>query len=201
MDTEELRELLDIEEDTGIEYFEDVAELFETGGEYDSEAVVSLLKDTDMEELSSILDEYFSQMEDDIPDDEDELYTLVDNIGRAFMALVRNISESREGGSDEYEADESEQALAEEIEKFHNWYSIEEDVVKRDEDGGESGVTMSEALFSIRGEKYGADEAEYDFSGALDYELSDYVMDIAGSVDMTGVPAGDYDDEDMGDDD
>jgi hypothetical protein len=132
-------------------------------------------------------------MEDDIPDDEEDLFTLADNIGRSLEALADNVS-----GQEGDDREEAVQQLAGEIDKFREWYSLNDNVLKTDEEGNETYVTVSEALFSLRGEKYGTDEAEYDFSGALDYDLDDYVLDVSGSVDLTGSADGDdydgYDD-------
>lgn len=195
MDIDELYDVLNIDREEGIEYFENFADIVESREDIDTDALEDVLGKTDMDTLESILNEYFGQMEDDVPDDEEDLYTLVDNIGRSLAALADNVS-----GQEGSDRDEAVQELAGEVDKFREWYSIDENVLKTDDEGNETYVTMSEALFSLRGEKFGTDEAEYDFSGALEYDLDDYVLDISGSVDLSGSGSGDhYDDYDSED--
>ncbi len=169
---EELLELLGVEEPSEIQYFEDVAEIFESEEEIEEAAVARLLMEGDGESFAEILQEYFEEMLKGVPDSETELYTQLQTVGLSLSGMIR----TAEG--------EQKAVFCDEFLRFRKWYTAEPCVRMR-EDGGEFDLlTPMDALTFVREERLSRDKNyEFDFEKALEYELRDYVVsfsDIAG---------------------
>ena len=80
MNKEEIYQLMDIEKGEDFKYFESLADLLETDDNYDADTLFEVLNDIDTDILSEHASSYFEQMQENIPDDEAELYTLIENI-------------------------------------------------------------------------------------------------------------------------
>lgn len=173
MDREELYKLLDIEMPEDFRYFENMAELMETPAELNEDLLAELFLDLDMDLIEELLNSYFEELQRFIPDEETDLYILTENMKRCLTGLAHEISAEENAGEKEHLVSQ----FTEEIGKFRVWYVFSENV-EVSGTGGEREVTMLDALCMIREEKYGGETCSFDFSGALDYELSEYVMTL-----------------------
>lgn len=201
MNYEELLEMLDLDDPSGFEYFENLADLLECNEEISMSAIARLIKDVDNKVLAELLEEYFNEVLNGVPDSATEFYTLLQTIGLSMSGMAAGMIE-----------EDDVTIFCEELDRFRNWYT-EYGIVNVRPEGGDisdfRSVSPLEALSMARAEKLVSGEAyEYDFEPALDYELKDYVMsfsDVAAAEDGEGdeMPAGDdilmdgyvYDDE------
>ena len=181
MDKEELYELLDIEDGSDFTYFENLAELFETDKELPSDLIYELLSEIDLDAFREMCVTYFEQMQDAVPDDETDFYTLLENIKNVLVGMTESCSSEEEG--EEYDRTLSE--LAEETARFHDWYTEEALVSCENNDTGEKEVlSVRDALYQSRSSKLTEESFTFDFSNAMDYELSEYSMSFADLADL-----------------
>ena len=172
MNREELYNMLDIESGADFEYFENLAAFFECSEEIDYQQIAGLLEEVDKDNLAELLKNYFDEITDFIPGSEGELYTVLDNIQRALIGLCRN-----------YHRDEGVSQLAEEMDRFRRWYSIESKVYYNPMgESKENVTTVANAILMARIEKLGGQKNIYDFSECLDYKIDEYIMSIADMI-------------------
>lgn len=171
MDKEELFALLDIETGAEFEYFENFADFVEHEGIIDSDAVYELITDVDMKTFAELCESYFYETLENVPGDQIDLYNLLENIKRVLVGL----SEAARRGEDNAELN-----LADEFNRFRVWYSSESEVECRQASSGETSlVPVRDALANARMEKLNGEEYLYDFSGALSYEIEEFMMTFA----------------------
>ena len=169
MNYEELLNYLDIEDPAEFEYFEAMADLVECDEYIEQEALFGVFAKADKEMLSGLLDEYFEEITDGLPDDSDDMYTLLDQIRLYLTGLSANAED--EGDI---------RMLTDEFNRFRTWYSFESQVELSPEDGGYGDtVCLRDAITSARIEKLGGEKYRYDFNSALDYEIDSYTMSFA----------------------
>ncbi len=178
---EELLEIMDIPSGDEFKYFESLADLLETDADYTSDELFEVLKDIDTDLLSEHAAEYFSQMQEAVPEEESEFYTLLENMKKEVTGLAEACS-----AAVEYEDRErAVMDLADELVRFHEWYIDEALVDAESDDTGERDtLSVRDALFRARGEKFTDETYRYDFTDAMEYELSEYVMQFSDLMGM-----------------
>lgn len=169
MNFEQLLKLLQIEDATEFEYFENFADLIESEGQVADDALYKLINECNQDSLLEIIDNYFEEAMDAIPDDSTEIFTLFETIKMALLGLLQSADE--------------EVALVhfcEELLNFRNWYCVESIVHCRNiNDRSLEDMSIRDALTSARVEKLEGDKYHYDFNDCLDYELEEYIMSYA----------------------
>ncbi len=169
LDLQELLEMLGIEEPEEFEYYENFADLVESDEEISADVLAALFSDTDPVVVSDIIEQYFDDMLETLPQDVQDIHLLVENIKLSLMGLLKS-------GDDE----KTIMDFAEEVSKFRVWYSFESAVECTNTETGEDKVLpLRDALTLVRLEKLGEEEYSYDFTESLDYELEDYIMSFA----------------------
>ena len=167
MDFEELLALLDIETPSDLVYFEQFADLMETPQDIPFESLNALAGEMEQEILSELVEGYFEDILKFLPDGEDELYTLLLNIGTTLKTLA--------AGSDE----DSARAFTEELYKFRSWYLFDSRVLCTDQaEGAENEMALMEALANYRAQNFTDDDYAFDFAEALDYPLDEYIVSL-----------------------
>lgn len=174
MDKETLYKMLDIESPGDFQYFENIADLLECGEHIEYDDLYRLLKETDKEILARLIYDYFEELSDFVPQDAAELYVLLDKIKLSLMGMART-------------ADSGEESvlagLAEETDRFRQWYSLGSSVVCSEIGSGkEEEHTLRDAIGALRLEKLEGDKYEYDFSACLDYPLDEYAMSFGDMI-------------------
>lgn len=168
MNYEELLALLDIDAPSELVYFEQFADLTEEPGEISIEALISLVEGMEGDVLSELVEGYFEDVLKFVPDEEEELYMLISNIGTTLSSLAQNISD-----------EDGVTTFVEEFYKFRTWYLIESAVLcVNNEEGAEREMPLMEALTEYRVNSFTEEDCTYDFSGALDYPLEEYVVSL-----------------------
>lgn len=171
MDRDELFNYLDIESGEEFQYFEDFANLVENEEEIDSDIIYELLAEMNMENFRELCGNYFEDIMNSIPGDQIDLYNLLENIRRVLTGLSEAVAE---------EEDNALLKLADELNRFRIWYSVEKNVECRDlEDDEITNETLRDALINARLEKITEAEFSYDFDKALEYELEEFIMTYA----------------------
>lgn len=176
MDLNELLKLLDLEAPEEFEYFENFADLVESDDEIPEETIYMLFSRVNRSAVVDIILHYFEEIMESMPDDSTDMYTLLENIKRALIGLLKSRGE-----------EDCIVYFAQELYKFKQWYTNDSVVECSRLDGSEKKeLHLIDALVLARVEQLESDEYRYDFSQCLEYELEDYVMDladIAGSQD------------------
>ncbi len=176
MEKEEFYRLLDIESGRDFKYFENVAELFESSETIGQDLIYGLMKDADCDIFAELADGYFDEIENYIPDNETDFYILVDNIKRVMCGIAGTVSVTE----DETDRDGLLTQLSDEIGRFREWYSLSDNVeCVSQAERREMALPVRDALTLLREEALGGDSWDLDFSGALDYDLSDFVYSFA----------------------
>lgn len=173
MDFDELLELLEIDSPDEFGYFEHFAALVECDEEISYDLFFKILSEVDSDTLLDLTDNYFEDVQQAMPDDAIEVYTLLGTIRQALIGLAKN-SASRE----------ERIAYVDELFKFRSWYIFDSIVhIKRISDHIKRDVTVSEALAFYRLEKLNEDQYRYDFSDCLDYDIDEYSISIDAKLD------------------
>lgn len=181
MDRERLYEILDIEEPAEFDYFENIAALLECDENIGYEELYGLLQEVDKETLSMLIDNYFEELSDFLPEDDADFYLKIDQIRRSLVGLAKSSDDKNVLGS-----------LAEELDRFRRWYAAESQVICSDlETGSDEIHPLRDALALARMEKLDGDKYYYDFERCRDYDLDDYLMSFADMIAVSRV----YDDE------
>lgn len=186
MDLNELFEIVDIESAEDFKYFDNFAALMESDDYIPTEVMYELFAEVDTDVLSELTDNYFEDIMEGVPEEEAELFTLLDNIKRVLKGYAENTDDER-----------SIVLFTDEISRFRNWYNFDTDVeCQSRKDGSARTVPVREALVLYRIEKLKADEYQYDFSQCLDYPLDEYVVSFTSDADGdTGYEPGNEEEE------
>ncbi len=174
MDREELFELLDIEDASQFEYFENFADFAESDCAISDDAVYELMREVDMKTFAELCESYFYDVLESVPGDQIDVYNLLENIKRALIGLSEAAAKDEENAC---------LKLADEFNRFRLWYAQESAVECRNLATDEVlTVPVRDALATSRLEKLEGGEYSYDFTGALEYELDEYIMTYADLV-------------------
>ncbi len=172
MRIEEVLELLEIDSPDEFEYFEHLAELIECDEEISYDAFYAVLNEVDPAVLSDLLDNYFEDLMQGIPDESTDFFTLMTTIHQALVGLCRTI-----------DLNEQRRYFVDELFRFRNWYTFDSVVHYGDSSDGPAGhIPVVEALAMYRLEKLGEKKYEYDFSDCMDYNLDEYTMTFSPSM-------------------
>ena len=77
MNFEELLDYLDLEEAGQFEYFEALADLVECEEPIEMEAIYKLFEGADKETVATLLEDYFEDILDGLPENAGEIYSLL----------------------------------------------------------------------------------------------------------------------------
>ena len=88
MNRDELYQILDIVAPEEFEYYENLAALLEADELIDTELILELVKELDMESLADMFDSYFEEWNKSIPDELAEFYVTVDTAKRSIMGRL-----------------------------------------------------------------------------------------------------------------
>lgn len=168
MDIEKLLTLLDIEVGEDFQYFENFADLAEIEEDIENDVILQLVTMIDMKTFAELCESYFYEVSENIPGEHVDVYTLTENIKRVLIGLSKAVAVD-----EEYAAIK----LADELNKFRQWYSAEQNVECKNMTTGEiTLMPVRDALANVRMERIEATNYQYDFSEALKYQLEEFIM-------------------------
>lgn len=169
MELNELLEKLEIEEPSEFEYFENFAELVESEWKIPTDTLFTLFSETDADTVAEIIQQYFDDMQEGMPDDSTDIFTLIESIKMCLAGLIT-------AGEDESVMMD----FAEELSRFRTWYSLESEVECEDVETGKTKIyPLRDALTLARVDRLESTEHRFDFSKCLEYELDEYLMNFA----------------------
>lgn len=166
MNKEKIYELLDIDSPRDFIYFENFANLIECDEELDFVALVELFKNVEKPSLCQVMGEYFDYILENIPDDENEIYTVLDNVKRCLIGMASSNLDDTEIAN-----------FTSEIERFRKWYNLETSVfIKNLATFEEKEHNLRDALVYPVLEKLEGGSYQYDFSRCENYKMDEYIM-------------------------
>ena len=179
MDKQELYELLDMKDGEDFQYFENMSELLESEAEIGTDEIFELLQEVDMNTFTELMDGYFDEVDRSVPDSEVDLFTLLQTIRRSLTGMAETAGRQE----DREERNEILVQLADEIEKFREWYntSSEAECVNEMTDENRT-LPVRDALLLVREEPFTGDTYRFDFQNVLDYDLDEYIMSYGDLV-------------------
>ena len=128
----------------------------------------SLVEEVDKQVLSDLIYNYFEEMTDFLPGDAAETFGIMERIKFALIGLARNCDE-----------EDLLVNLADELDRFRRWYSVDSRVYCTSiSDGEEISVPVRDAVVLARSESLTGDRYEYDYSECQDYPLEEYIMSL-----------------------
>lgn len=167
MDKTAFYEMLDIEEPAEFKYYENMAALMESDGIIDVELIAELMSGVKQELLSEIIENYFSETMNLVPDDESELYILFEQIKNEFTGRLAS-----------FESDDAD-SLAALIDKYRGWFVTNTSVYDRMADRYSN---VRDALYDILATKFLGSDYDFDFSDSLDYDIDYYEINVTADV-------------------
>ena len=177
MDLRELLQELDMENVAEFQYFEDLEQLILMTDEIPYETLCQFIQGVDFKVLSSLLRDFFEEIEKGVPDSQADFYTLLENIKLALSGMAAQMEE-----------DDEITQFCEEFDRFRRWYMDGGEVLVR-KDGTKEffPVTPEAALTMFRAGKLIGEEGEYeyDFNPALGYELREYIMSFRDALEAS----------------
>ena len=169
MDKVRFYRILDIDSAEEFQYFENLSALLEEEEYIEENLIKDLIRNVDREKLAENMNSYFDGFLDHLPDNETDLYVMVESMGRVFDRLIT-----------EDMSDADIDALTSEIIKFRKWYV--HDLNAFNKLTGEE-TSVRDARFDLVASKLLGEDADYDFRLALDYDIDGFDVRIA---DMLG---------------
>lgn len=171
MNEKDLLDLLDLAELDEINYFDPFAALIECEKEIPFELFYSVLSYINKRTLADLIDSYFEDVLQGIPDEHVDLYTQFSTIKQSLLFHLKS------RGKDSWTL------FVEELFRFRTWYVFDCLIAcVRLKDGEQTTVSVSEALALSRLEKLNEDRYNYDFFNCTDYPLEEYSMPIEPDV-------------------
>lgn len=159
MDKTTFYSILNIDDATEFQYYENLASLLEEESFIELNLIKDLVKDIDKELLGDASESYFEEFLKALPDDETNLYITVESIERAFASMI----------------EEDNPYLADEIHRFRKWYVL--DTLVTDKVDGKE-LSVLNARYNVQAAKLLGETVNYDFHRAYDYEVSGYDIKI-----------------------
>lgn len=163
---EDLMKELDIESADDFKYFEQFSAIMEGGLpelDYDDFAELMLLPDAAA--LSEMTSSFFEDLIKGVPDDNTELYAVLQTIKETLVSLAENTGRRGRG------------FYADELFRFRAWLLAPDAVACAPEAGGAAAMLPPlEALMLFREEKLSGARYSYDFSGCMPHEPDEYIL-------------------------
>lgn len=171
MNYKELLVYLGIDSPEEFKFFEMMADIIESEEDIELEAIYQVFRDADKEDISSLLDDYFEEITNALPDDSDSMFSLLDQIRLLLIGLADNA-----------ESDSDYRRFADEFNRFRNWYSYDSqvEILPDDEtEGFEDVQCLRDAITTARIDRLNGESHRYNYDQALDYEIDSYTMSFA----------------------
>ncbi|MBR4150009.1 MAG: hypothetical protein IKR08_01345 [Firmicutes bacterium] len=172
MDKETLFRLLEIDTPADLEYFEQLAELIESEEDIPFDLFYIALSGIKSDTALELLGNYFEELENSIPEGEDDLESLIDTVKQQLTDYAEDL-----------ENPDSRRDMARELYKFREWYH---DAEGASVDGNECSVM--EALYENRADGLLGGSHRFAFPGTEKYELGELTFRLGSfeKIDVVG---------------
>lgn len=183
MDTKEFYSILDIDSPKEFIYYDNYAAMIESEEDIPFGLLYDLFENADEEDLLNLTDNYFGELLEDVPDEEEDFYILIENIGMCLMGILKSAD------------DEKISKFTEEIVKFREWFTARPELIVEDcETGERDELTVRQAITRYNAEAIMGDESRFYFDTMLDYDIDEYVytINLGSEDDIDYDPDDDY---------
>lgn len=162
---------LDIQSEEDFRYFEQLAALVEGDFELDYDTFAEIMMLPETEALTDMTSSFFEDLIRGIPDDNTDLYSVIQSIKDVLLSLAEHTSHRGRG------------FYADELYRFRQWYQTP-DIIQCTPEGGGAAVSMSpcEAMMLFREEKLSGKKYLYDFSAGMPEEPDEYIHNIMAEM-------------------
>lgn len=151
----DLFEMLDMDTPADFEYFEQFADLMESEEDIPFDLFYSVISEASPETMTELTGNYMEDLSNALPDDYDDLFTIVDSVQQRLLLLCENLDDS-----------DSRRDYANELYRFRQWFHKEDGAFVDSKP-----CCVMDAAARARSEKFSGTEHVYDFSPSLGYEL------------------------------
>ena len=174
----DLFEMLEMDSPADFEYFEQFADLMESEENIPFDLFYTAISQASSETMTELTGNYMEDLSNALPDDYDELFTIVDSVQQRLLLLCEDLDEG-----------DSRRDYANELYRFRQWYH-------KNDGAFVDGVPccVMDAAARARSEKFSGTEHVYDFSPSLGYDLEDLSVGL-GSFSKIDLLGGDADEE------
>ena len=179
MKREELLELLDIENGSEFTYYENLAELIEAEREIGVEAILSVISEVDLNTFAEIVETYFYDTMERTPNDDVDIYNIFEAVKRNLISLSSSAARSE----DEDERQDSLVKLAEELDRFQRYYSLDKNCTVTNRHTGERvSQSLRDAIGELRLSAIDNFELDFDLEDAKDYPIEEYIIEVGDLI-------------------
>lgn len=178
MTKEELYEKLDIDSPADFAYFEQFADLIEAEDEIDERLVKDVLSEISSEDAADLVQNYFDDLTESLPDDADDIISLVDSIKQNLILCTEDL-----------DSPSNRKSFAELIISFREWFHKKGNAKI---DGQDTSIFYAAA--EHRAEKIGQNSHSYDFSMSLDFDMEEISINL-GAYKQVDILADEYDND------
>ena len=163
---DDLMNQIDVESAKDFKYFDQFSALMENDlGDLDYDDFAELMLMPDGQALSDMTQSFFDDLVRGVPDDNTELYSVLQTIKQTLVSLAENTHHRGRG------------FYADELFRFREWLLMPYAVTCTPEAGGEPvRVSPLEALVLFREEKLAGTRYNYDFSNAMPSGPDEYTL-------------------------
>jgi len=165
MDREELYRELDIESPEEFEYFEQYATLLECLDEIEYDDFYQALSMAKADSMAEITENYFTELEKNLPDGHDEIYEIIENVFTNLKLIVGDIDS----------AEDSRREFIQKLFTFHEWYTKPDGALFDNR-----ACSVVEAIFEFRAQKLDNSKHDYSFENSMDYQFDYVSMPVGG---------------------
>lgn len=174
MTLEKLYKLLEMDGPEDMEYFEQFADLMEMDEDVPFDLFYIVLSKLTPENAGELAENYFEDLSNAAPEDENDLVLLLDSLEENLMHLAEDIEDG-----------DCRRSFAEQLYKFREWYKAPGGA----EINGEK-VSVFEALLQARTDAISGDTHELAFTSTDDFKMEDasYGLGRFSQIDITAEP-------------
>ncbi len=155
-------DMIEIDSPADLEYFEQMAELLENEADIPFDLFYIALSEISADTASELLGNYFKELEDSVPEGADDLESLIDTLQQQILSYADGIDDT-----------DTRRDLAQELYKFRQWYHDPEGALIDGEP-----CSVMDALYEHRAEGFAGGSHDYEFPGALTYELGELTVKL-----------------------
>ena len=155
---------LEMDTPEDMEYFEQFADLMEMDEGIPFDLFYIALSKVDPETAGELVENYFEDLTAAIPDDANEMVSLVDSVEQNLLLLAADLDQ-----------DEVRRSFAQQLHKFRLWYKDPEGA---EIDGREASPFL--AVLQAREDRLSGESHRIGFTSCGDYELDDVSYGLGG---------------------
>ena len=180
MNKEALLNLLDIENGSEFTYYENIAELLEAEQEIGADAIFQVLEEADLSIFAEIVESYFYDIMEKMPDNDVDLYNIFEAVKRNFIALSEAADRNKDSSVGEDFSDGNVLLrLSEELDEFHKYYSLTENCLVIDRESGiREEKSLRDAISDNRLALMDNRQLDFNLEEAKNFTVDEYMVGI-----------------------